>query len=259
MAQNKIIFVTLRRLSADNIIKHKGKCLTSCKIASFNKEYAGHGVSSYTVDCTIVRVFGCLAIPTRVQGLQPTFLLSIYKQTPIKGCMGRVKLIYLFMKKSMLMLMVIIMYSLSTWAQTEKSVSPVVVIGNKALQKSTFSEVKALFNREGLNIMEDAPSNSDTFAVGMDLNGTGKYALMWTIEAYTNKKMKEVTFLCGSKYWDNIEHDLKSIGFSFVKKDTATLGNGIIVPQQIYKRGENLCLVQVLDNGMANIIFKKSK
>ena len=156
------------------------------------------------------------------------------------------------------MLMAVIVCSLSAWCQYAERVSPVVVLGEWALSKSTFSEVKAMFNDNEMEIMENAPGNSETHAVGMDMEGKGDYALMWAIDANSDKTLKQVSFLCGSFYWNNIDYELKGVGYKLVEEGTATLGNGAAVPQRKYIKGNRCCLIQTLDRDMAQVIFKRN-
>ena len=155
------------------------------------------------------------------------------------------------MKRVMLMLMAVVMCSLSAWCQ----VTSVVSLGNAALEKNNFSTVKQMFNNEGFKIDEYAPANSNTYAVGMD--GRGDYALMWSITANPNQTIKEVSFLCGLMNWYGIEDVLKGAGYTLTKDGSATLGNGAVVPQKTYSKGNKRCYVQTLDNCMAQVIFKK--
>lgn len=151
----------------------------------------------------------------------------------------------------MFLLMTVFMFSLSAWSQ----VTYVVSLGTEALEKNNFSTVKQMFNNEGFKIDEHAPANSNTYAVGMD--GRGDFALMWSITANPNQTIKEVSFLCGLMNWYGIEGVLKEAGYTFIKKGTTTLGNGAVVPQETYSKGNKRCYVQTLDNCMAQVIFKK--
>lgn len=155
------------------------------------------------------------------------------------------------MKRVFLMIMTVIVCSLSAWCQ----VASVVELGTNALEKNNFSVVKQMFNDEGFKINEYAPANSNTKAVGMD--GRGDASLMWSIIANPNQTIKEVSFICGLLNWYGIEDVLKDYGYIFVKKGTATLGNGATVPQKTFTKGNKRCYVQTLDNCMAQVIFKK--
>lgn len=147
--------------------------------------------------------------------------------------------------------MAVVVCSLSAWCQ----VTSVVSLGTNAWEKNNFSAVKQMFNSEGYKIDEYAPANSNTYAVGMD--GKGDFALMWYITANPNQTIKEVSFLCGLMNWYGIDGVLKDAGYTFVKKGTTTLGNGAVVPQETYSKGNKRCYVQTLDNCMAQVIFKK--
>lgn len=153
--------------------------------------------------------------------------------------------------------MAVIVCSLSAWCQTMTRISPVVVIGNWALDRDTFAEVKELFEIHELMFDEYAPGNSETHAVGMDVEGQGDEAFMYVVDAFPNQKLKEVSFLCGWAYWDNIDTDLAEVGFTLKESGCTTLGNGAVVPQKTYAKGEKRCYVQELGNRMAQIIFRK--
>ena len=155
------------------------------------------------------------------------------------------------MKKVMVLLMAVFLYSQGALCQVQS----VVRLGTAALEKNNFSQVKQMFNDEGFAIAEYAPSNSDTYAVGMD--GRGDFSLMWSIEANPNHTIKEVSFLCGAMYWCGIEDVLKQAGYVFVRKGTATLGNGAVVPQKTYSKKNKRCMVRTLDNAMAQVVFKR--
>lgn len=149
------------------------------------------------------------------------------------------------------MLLAVIQCSLSAWCQ----VASVVSLGTEALEKNNFSAVKQMFNDEGFKIDEYAPANSRTKAVGMD--GRGDASIMWSITANPNQTIKEVSFLCGLLHWYGVEQVLQDAGYTLVKEGTATLGNGAIVPQKTFSKGNKCCYVQTLDNCMAQVIFKR--
>ena len=151
----------------------------------------------------------------------------------------------------MVMLMAVFLCSLSAWSQ----VASVVSLGTEALEKNNFSTVKQMFNDEGFKIDEYAPANSSTKAVGMD--GRGDASIMWSIIANPNQTIKEVSFLCGLLHWYGIEQVLQDAGYTLVKERTATLGNGVTVPQKTFSKGNKRCYVQTLDNCMAQVIFKR--
>ena len=160
------------------------------------------------------------------------------------------------MKRVILILTAVIVCSLSAWWQMMTRISPVVVIGNWALDRETLAEVKELFEVHKLMFDENAPSNSETHAVGIDMEGQGDEAFMYVIDAFPNQKLKEVSFLCGWAYWNNIDADLTEVGFSIKESGSATLGNGAKVLQKTYVKGEKHCYVQDLGNRMAQIIFR---
>ncbi len=155
------------------------------------------------------------------------------------------------MKRVMVMLTTVIVCSLSAWCQ----VASVVSLGTEALEKNNFSAVKQMFNDEGFKIDEYAPANSSTKAVGMD--GRGDASIMWSITANPNQTIKEVSFICGLLHWHGIEQVLQEAGYTLVNNGTATLGNGAVVPQKTFSKGNKRCYVQTLDNCMAQVIFKK--
>ncbi len=160
------------------------------------------------------------------------------------------------MKKVMVLLMTVFLCSLSAWCQTMTRVSAVVVLGNWALDRETFAEVKELFEIHEMMFDEDAPGNSETHVVGMDVEGQGDEALMWVVDAFPNQKLKELSFLCGWSYWNNIDNDLTEVGYNLIENGNATLGNGAKVPQKTYAKGEKRCYVQEVGNKMAQVIFK---
>ena len=88
--------------------------------------------------------------------------------------------------------MTVFLCSLSAWCQTMTRVSAVVVLGNWALDRETFAEVKELFEIHEMMFDEDAPGNSETHVVGMDVEGQGDEALMWVVDAFPNQKLKEL-------------------------------------------------------------------
>lgn len=147
--------------------------------------------------------------------------------------------------------MAVVIGSLSTWCQ----VASVVSLGTRALEKNNFSAVKQMFNEEGFKIDKYAPSNSSTYAVGMD--GNGDAAIMWAISAYSNQTIKEVSFICGLLHWYGIDQVLVDAGYKLINDGTATLGNGAKVPQKTFSNGNKRCYVQILDNCMAQVIFKR--
>lgn len=147
--------------------------------------------------------------------------------------------------------MAVFLCSLSAWSQ----VSYIVQLGTDALEKNNFSQVKQMFNDEGFKIDEYAPANSSTYAVGMD--GRGDASLMWAISANSNQTIKEVTFICGVMHWYGIDTVLLNNGYTLVGDGTATLGNGAVVPQKTFSKGNKRCMVQTLDNAMAQVIFKR--
>ena len=68
---------------------------------------------------------------------------------------------------------------------------------------------------------EDAPGNSETHVVGMDVEGQGDEALMWVVDAFPNQKLKELSFLCGWSYWNNIDNDLTEVGYNLIENGNA--------------------------------------
>lgn len=89
------------------------------------------------------------------------------------------------------------------------------------------------------------------------MDGRGDASIMWSITANPNQTIKEVSFLCGLLHWYGIEQVLQDAGYTLVKEGTATLGNGAIVPQKTFSKGNKRCYVQTLDNCMAQVIFKR--
>lgn len=89
------------------------------------------------------------------------------------------------------------------------------------------------------------------------MEGRGDTACMWSITANSNGTINEVSFLCGLLNWYGIEEVLEDAGYAFLKEGTATLGNGARVPQYTFGKGNKRCILQLLDNNMAQVIFKR--
>lgn len=145
--------------------------------------------------------------------------------------------------------MAVFICSLSAWCQ----VTSIVSLGTEALEKNNFYIVKKMFINEGFNFEEYVSDN--THAVG--LSGAGDSAIMWVVDANPNQTIKEVSFLCGVLHWYGIEQVLKNAGYTLIKDGTATLINGVTVPQKTFSKGIKRCYVQTLDNCMAQVIFKR--
>ena len=90
------------------------------------------------------------------------------------------------------------------------------------------------------------------------MDGRGDASLMWAITANPNQTIKEVSFICGLLNWYGIENVLQEAGYTLVNNGTATLGNGVTVPQKTFSKGDKRCYVQTLDNCMAQVIFKRT-
>ena len=151
------------------------------------------------------------------------------------------------MKKVMLMLIVAIMCSLSAWCQS----SMIVALGTEVIENNSLYSAKESFRQRGMP-PEMFPS--------------GKYGyicerptLMAVIDATSNGKIKEVDFLCGAAMWWKIGIQLEEAGYTLSKENTATLGNGAVVPQKIYAKGSIICLVQIIDKDIRQSIFKRKR
>ena len=144
--------------------------------------------------------------------------------------------------------MTILMFSLSAWGQS----SVIIPIGNEVLTKNFLTSAKQIFNSNHM------PLSMQSSKHGVFMEGLGDFSLMASVDAYTNGKIKEVSFLCGSMYWMGLEEELSNAGYKLVKTGKATLGNGVSVPQKIYSNGLKRCLVRTLDNAMLQILFVRN-
>ncbi len=57
--------------------------------------------------------------------------------------------------------------------------------------------------------------------------------------------------------WWEIGIHLEEAGYSFIEDGYATLGNGDTVAQKKYANGTIICLVQVIDKDVKQVIFKR--
>lgn len=152
------------------------------------------------------------------------------------------------MKRVMLMLMTVLMFSLSAWCQS----SVIIPMGNEVLTKNSLTSAKQIFNSNHM------PLSMQSSTQGFFMEGQGDFSLMATVETNANGKIKEVSFLCGSMYWMGLEEELSNAGYKLVKTGKTTLGNGISVPQKTYANGVKKCLVRTLDNAMLQILFVRN-
>lgn len=155
------------------------------------------------------------------------------------------------MKNVIIVFLTTFLCSLNALCQVESIVS----VGTESLGINNFLKVKKLFDNEGFKIDKNAPSNSETYAVGMD--GKGDFALMWSIEANNNQTIKEISFICGAMHWYGIDDVLINSGYTLKSKEKVKLINGAIVPQKTYSKGNIHCMIRRLDNAMAHVIFKR--
>ena len=152
------------------------------------------------------------------------------------------------MKRVMLMLMTVLMFSLSAWCQS----SVIIPIGNEVLTKNSLTSAKQIFNSNRM------PLSMQSSTRGFFMEGQGDFSLMATVEANANGKIKEVSFLCGSMYWMGLDEELSNAGYKLVKTGKTTLGNGVSVHQKTYANGVKRCLVRTLDNAMVQILFVRN-
>ena len=147
---------------------------------------------------------------------------------------------------------VIAICSVMAWGQALS----VVQIGNTILNKNNFAAAKQVFNSNGLYIDNTVPSASSTNAVCM-IGDDDYTTLMGNIKAYPSKKIKEVSFMIGGYYQDNLLSDLTNLGYKCSNKrlEYVTLGNGARVPQSTYSNGSKRCKVRELDNGFVQVLF----
>lgn len=156
------------------------------------------------------------------------------------------------MKKVLFMFMLAALGCMNGWGQVS-----VVKIGDAVLNKNNFKSAQQVFEENELDI--DPLFSSETHAVSM--MGTNKFnSVSGHIFAVsqTDQRIKEVWFTIGKYHFDSVEPDLKSLGYTLLKTGTATLGNGHVVPQKTYAKGNKRCMVQTLDKGEAlAITFKR--
>lgn len=151
--------------------------------------------------------------------------------------------------KRLLLSLAVILCSVFAWGQALS----VVDIGNQCLTKNNFAAAKQVFRDNALSPAVRETSTDYVVSVGDD----AYTACMAAIKAYTSKTIKEVTFLIGEYYQDRLTSDLKACGYKYASKQTVTLENGARVPQTTYVNGVKRCMVQTLDGGFLNIIFKR--
>lgn len=143
----------------------------------------------------------------------------------------------------MAMLMAVFLCSLSAWCQS----SMIVALGTEVLEDNTLSSAKESF-RQNYMPLQTMPSGKYGYMSESPL-------LMAVLDDEDNT-IKEVDFLCGLAMWYGIEGSLEKAGYTFVKSDSATLGNGDVVPQKTYSKSGIICLVQTIDRDVKQIIFK---
>lgn len=73
VCQKKIVTLQVN-LHYRGVTRHITRCLTSCEIAKTLQRIYEARCNPYQVGCFSVRIFRCLAIPTRVQDNSPPFL-----------------------------------------------------------------------------------------------------------------------------------------------------------------------------------------
>lgn len=149
------------------------------------------------------------------------------------------------MKRVMVMLMAVFLCSLSVWCQS----SMIVALGTEVIENNSFDSAEESFRQRRMPL-QTMPSGKYGYMSERPL-------LMAVIDATSNGKIKEVDFLCGAAMWWEISIHLEEAGYTLSKENTATLGNGAVVPQKIYTKGTILCLVQTLDNDTKQVIFKR--
>lgn len=151
--------------------------------------------------------------------------------------------------KRLLLTLVVTLCSVFAWGQALS----VVDIGNKCLTKNNFAAAKQVFYDNALY-----PAANETSTIYVVSLGEDSYtACMAAINASTNKTIKNVTFLIGEYYQDRLISDLKAYGYKYHSKQYVTLGNGARVPQTTYANGTKRCMIQTIDGGFKNIIFKR--
>lgn len=142
------------------------------------------------------------------------------------------------------MLVAVILCSLSAWCQS----SMIVALGTEVIENNTMSSAKESF-RQNYMPLQTMPSGKYGYISESPL-------LMAVVDSNAENHINEVDFLCGLAMWYGIEGSLEKAGYTFVKSDDATLGNGDVVPQKIYSKNGVICLVQVIDRNNKQIIFK---
>lgn len=151
------------------------------------------------------------------------------------------------MKRVILILAAVIVCSLSAWCQS----SMIVALGTEVIENNTLSSAKVSF-RQNYMPLQTMPSGkygymseSPLLMAVVDFNGD-----------YENS-IKEVDFLCGMAMWYGIYNNLEEAGYSLIEDGYSTLGNGDTVPQKKYSKGSVICLVQVIDKDVKQVIFKR--
>lgn len=153
--------------------------------------------------------------------------------------------------KKVLLFLFAAMFSVGVWAQALSVVS----VGNACLDKNNFTSAKQTFRNNALSPF----IKSTATEVLVNLGDDAYTACMGQIKANSNKTIKEVSFLIGEYYQDRLLKDLTSLGYKCLTKklEYVTLGNGVSVPQSTYGKGVKRCLVQDLDGGFMQVIFKR--
>lgn len=149
--------------------------------------------------------------------------------------------------KRVILILVAVVFSLSAWCQS----SMIVALGTEVIENNTLSSAKESF-RQNYMPLQTMPSGkygyiseSPLLMAVVDFNGD-----------YENS-IKEVDFLCGMAMWYGIYNNLEEAGYSLIEDGYATLGNGDTVPQKQYSKGSVICLVQVIDKNVKQVIFKR--
>ena len=149
------------------------------------------------------------------------------------------------MKKVMVLLMAVFLCSLSVWSQS----STVVTLGTLAVEENSLKSTKLIFENRFMRL-QMMPSGKYGYMSERPL-------LMVVVDATDEGEINEVDFLCGFDRWYEIEIPLKNTGYTLEETGEATLGNGDVVPQKTYVKGNIVCLVQTIDKNTKQVIFKR--
>lgn len=141
--------------------------------------------------------------------------------------------------------MAVVVFSLSAWCQS----SIIVKLGTEVIENNSLSSAKESFSQRGMPLEQLVPGGNYVYM-------SERPTLLAALNVTSSNKIKEVSFLCGAAMWWEIGANLDKAGFTLSKNSNVTLGNGAVVPQKTYVKGNILCLVQTLDNDMKQVIFK---